>query len=471
MRLAFLVVLGLVCACGDDGWEPPLELADRLAALPGVHSVEEKPTQAPGFRYFVLRFEQPVDHADPRGPTFLQKVSLLHRDETAPMVEYTSGYWDYYNDFRVELTVLLGANQASIEHRYFAESRPEQADWSQLTIEQMAHDQHRITTALRMVYSGAFITAGASKGGMTATYYRRFYPDDVDGTVPYVAPISFGAPDTRYVSFLDTLGPSTCRQAIRAVATELLANRRAMVEQRVTDQAAARGYVYTRIAPGPAVESSVFNLEWSFWQYYGVDDCNRVPPATASDDDLWEFLDDVSPVSDNADTRIAQFDAYYHQAYHQLGYPDGGADYLDPHLLYGDADYAGALPAEMPAYDGGAAMADIDSYVRNEGDRFAFIYGEWDPWTGGRYELGNATDSLSVVQAQGTHAARITALAPADRQAVFDKLEAWTGVTPKVPGSAVRNADGTQTVESALGLDVRPPRVPPAIRRMLSRPR
>ena len=33
---------------------------------------------------------------------------------------------------------------------------------------------------------------------MTAIYHRRFYPDDVDGTVPYVAPISFGAPDLRY---------------------------------------------------------------------------------------------------------------------------------------------------------------------------------------------------------------------------------------------------------------------------------
>src|SRR5690606_1604189 len=159
---------------------------------------------------------------------------------------------------------------------------------------------------------------------------RRFYPDDVDGTVPYVAPISFGAPDPRYVPFLDTLGPADCRNKVRAAATEMLANRRDDFLQRAEAQATEYNFAYTRVLLGPAVESSIFNLEWSFWQYFGVTACPSVPEATASDDALWKFLDDVSPVSDNADARIEQFEAYYYQAYHQLGYPDGGAAYLDP---------------------------------------------------------------------------------------------------------------------------------------------
>src|SRR5690606_5297666 len=109
-------------------------------------------------QYFVLQFEQPVDHDDPEGPTFLQRVSLLHRDATRPMIEVTSGYWDFYGDRLVELSFLLGANQVSIEHRFFGTSRPEPPDWSKLTIAQMAHDQHRITSALRGLYAGAFLT-------------------------------------------------------------------------------------------------------------------------------------------------------------------------------------------------------------------------------------------------------------------------------------------------------------------------
>jgi hypothetical protein len=295
---------------------------------------------------------------------------------------------------------------------------------------------------------------------MTAVYYKRFFPDDVDGTVPYVAPISFGAPDTRYDAFIDTLGPADCRQHVRDVATEMLANRRAALTQAATDQAATDGYAYTRIPLGPAVESAVASLEWSFWQYYGTTYCASVPATTATDDELWKFLDQISPVSDNSDDSVGQFDAYYYQAYFQLGYPDDAVPYLDAYRMYTDADYDGALPTAMPAYDGGEAMNDIDSWVRTSGDRLAFIYGEWDPWTGGKFDLGAATDSLLFVQAQGTHGSKITKLADADRDAVLAKLEAWTGVVPKLP--ALRSAP----------LDARDePRVPPAIRRALSRRR
>lgn len=455
MRLYLVGLLAVAAACSSD--EPPLtpeEVLDGLRGLPGVHDVTEMPTLSAGYHYYVLQFEQKVDHDDPESPTFLQKVSLLHRDESFPMVVYTSGYWDYYNDRVVELTGLIGANQISIEHRYFGESRPEPADWSKLTIEQMAHDQHAIVTALRQLYEGAFITSGGSKGGMTAIYYRRFYPDDVEGTVPYVAPISFGAPDPRYAPFLDTLGPADCREGVRAAATELLANRRDAMLAKAQADATTSGFSYTRIPLGPAVESSIASLEWAFWQYFGVTACPQVPPATADDDALWKFLDDVSPVSDNADDRIAQFEAYYYQAYFQLGYPDGGTAYLDPYLMYTDADYLDALPTPQPPYDGGAAMTDIDRFVRDEGDRLLFIYGEWDPWTGGQFELGNATDSLRLVQAEGSHGARITRLSESDREAAFAKLEAWTGIRPVMP-----------TERSTIG--VREPRVPPALGRAL----
>jgi hypothetical protein len=454
MRFCMLFLLAF-SACSDDTPKTPDEILFELRGLPGVHDVTAMPTQSLGYTYFVIHFEQKVDHNNPSSPTFLQEVSLLHHDEiNYPMVVHTSGYWDYYRDRVVELTGLLGANQISIEHRYFGESRPIPTDWSKLTIEQMAADQHAIISALKRVYDGKFLTTGGSKGGMTAIYHRRFYPDDVDGTVPYVAPISFGAPDPRYAPFLDTLGSDTCRQQVRAVATEMLANRRSVILDKAQTQAQTSNFYYNRVPLGPAVESAIFNLEWAFWQYFGATACTTVPPTTADDTTLWRFLDDISPVSDNTDTRIDQFDAYYYQAYEQLGYPDGGAAYLDPYLQYTDADYLNALPTAQPAYDGGAAMADIDKFVREDGERLLFIYGQWDPWTGGQFELGSAKDSLMLVQAEGTHGSRITKLAEADREAAFKKLEAWTGITPQIP-----------TVRSAR--DYAPPRVPPAFSRAL----
>lgn len=443
-------------ACSNDPTpEAPKDLVDRLQAIPGV-TVEQKDTATPGVTYFVLHFTQPVDHENPAGQTFQQEVSLIHRETDAPMIVQTSGYFDYYEDRPVELTNLLLANQISIEHRFFGASRPDPADWSKLTIKQMADDEHVIIAALRDIYPGAFLTTGGSKGGMTATYHRRFYPDDVDGTVPYVAPISFAAPDDRYTAFVDGIGPASCRTALRDLAVEMLQNRRAMIESRAGAQP---GHAYTRIALGPAVEVSIASVEWAFWQYYGVEYCGAVPAVTASDDEVFGFLDEVAPVSDSDDAQVAAFEAYYYQAYAQLGYPADNATYLDAFTIYSDADYDGALPTpEPPSYDA-AAMTDIDTWVRTEGDRLLFIYGEFDPWSGGQYTLGNASDSLLLVQPEGSHGSRINGLDDADREAAFAKLEAWTGVEPLPP--VVEKPTAREPVR----------RVPPALIRLLAKRR
>ncbi len=452
---ASLLVGGFYClACGGDD---PRDLEAELAALPGV-TVEKTETNQPFYTYYVLRFTQPVDHDAPGGQTFEQKVSLLHRNFDVPMVALTSGYHDYYNDVTAELTNLVFGNQISIEHRYFAESRPEPADWTKLTIAQMAADQHHIIELLKGIYDVPWLTTGGSKGGMTASYHNRFYPDDVDGTVPFVAPLSLGAPDTRYAAFLDTVGPADCRQAVRDAALEMLKNRRAAME---TLARAQTNHVYTRITLEAAVESSIGSLEFAFWQYYGLASCASVPPVTAPDADLFDFLDDVAPIGDSDDASVQLFEPYYYQAYAQLGYPDAGGAYLEPYLMFTDADYDRALPTPTPPpYDGGAAMRDIADFVATQGDRFLFVYGQWDPWTGGQYALGQATDSLLVIEPEGTHGARINGLATADRDAAYDKIEAWSGVRPKAPNSGLAPAGGHDP-------EFREPRIPPAMIRAL----
>jgi hypothetical protein len=429
----------LLAACGDNvtvmvtpDAAPPDPVLTQLRALPNVADATEVQTADQGYRYIVLHFRQPVDHHDPASATFLQEVSLLYKDTTSPLIVHTSGYSDYYLDSIVELTALLAANQISIEHRYFGTSRPESPDWSKLTIEQMADDEHAIVTALRTVYTGKAISTGGSKGGMTAVFYRRFYPDDVDGTVPYVAPISFSTLDERYPPHIATLGPQPCHDAIRAVALEMIEHRRAALEAATMAQALQKSYSYTRISLPVAVEGAIEGLEWTFWQYSGVNYCTTVPALDATDAEMFTFLDTISPPSDSDDAQIDFFDAYYYQSYAQLGYPDDGTTYLAPYYQYTSADWLGAFPSGVqPAFDSGAAMRDIDAFVQQSGDRLLFVYGQWDPWTGGAFQLGGATDSLELVQAQGTHNSHITKLAAADKSAALAKLAAWTGVTPQ----------------------------------------
>jgi hypothetical protein len=456
--------------CGDNFEAPaltPEQLFVKLRFLPGV-TVEEAPTNQPGFHYYILHFTQPVDHENPSLGSFQQQVSLLHRDEraTAPLIIYTSGYDDSTRDEAVELTRLLDANQISIEHRFFGTSRPEPADWTKLTIEQMAADEHAIIEALHTIYRGAFITTGGSKGGMTAVFHRRFYPDDVDGTVAYVAPISFGIPDTvRYPEFLDTVGPAPCREAVRAAATRMLSARREAMCSHAEGQSQHR---YTRVELGAAVEAAIVNLEWTFWQYSGVHRCGDVPKPDATDDQLFAFLEQVSPVSDNDDDKIAAFEAYYYQSYNQLGFPDAGAAYLTPFLYYSEDEYAGELPVpEEPEYDSDS-MRDIDDFVENHSNRMLFIYGEWDPWTGGQFLLGDAKDSAVLYQHEGTHMARIAYLDFGDQEIALTKLEAWTGVQPLLSRLQGRAA-ASEVVARGAGHPVRMPPVGRAVHALKTR--
>ena len=455
------LALIVLAACGDNQMvaqpDAPDAILDKLRALPGV-TASPAPTVTPGVTYYVLHFTQPVDHADPAGPTFQQEVSLLHRDTAAPMVVETDGYWDYTLDSQVELTQMLTANQISIEHRFFSPSRPDPADWSKDTIDQMAGDEHAIVTALKTIYTGPHVATGTSKGGMTALYYRRFFPDDVVATVAYVAPGMSAVPDTRFDGFFDTVGPSdgVCRQAVRDTAARLLGHRNG-----IETRAQAQGDSYTRLPIGPAVESAIQGFEWTYWQYYGADECASLPAPGVDDDALFAYLSRISPVQAGNDANVAALDAWMFQAYTQLGYPDDPTPYLS--LKYGPADYAGLFPiGTSPAFDGGAAMADIDTFVTTQGARLLFIYGQWDPWFAGAYQLGNATDSLVLVAPEGTHGSRIVDLAPADRDAAVAKLGAWTGVTPDVSAADAGRAATPQALRSWIVRDLARPatRVP-----------
>ena len=415
--------VGFVCEESDD------DILVRLQAIPGV-TVTEEPIDPP-YRFFHLAFEQPVDHADPGGATFIQRVNLLHRDLAAPMVLHTSGYYGYDFPFAAEPTALIDGNQINTEQRFFAPSRPDPADWSFLTIEQAAADHHRIVAALRPIYCGKWVSTGASKGGMTSVYHRRFYPSDVDATVAYVAPISFGAPDDRYHPFFDTVGSASCRSKLETYQRELLTRRTAMLS-RMQSYADANGLTFARSSGiEGAFEDAVVEFAWGFWQYSGPSDCASIPAASASNATLFNFLVDVGGLYFYDDDTIVDFSPYYYQADSQLGYPSEPTGHIDDLLETQDLPRNYMPPgATAPTYDPGA-MQDVDQWVQGDAARILFVYGEFDPWYAGHFELGQADDSLLMVAPGANHGANISALEAADADAATAALLRWTGVTAK----------------------------------------
>src|SRR5690606_2644245 len=93
------------------------------------------------------------------------------------------------------------------------------------------------------IYRGKWLTTGASKGGMTSLFHRRFFPNDVDATVAYVAPIDYPedavqSPTNRYIMFLENVGSDpACRQKLKDFQNTVLARREAM-KTRMREEAA-----------------------------------------------------------------------------------------------------------------------------------------------------------------------------------------------------------------------------------------
>ena len=414
---------------------PFRNIEDELNAIAGVTGVTEYPTDQPGYRFFYIVFEQPEDHDATGGKTFGQVLSIHHRSWGAPMVLASTGYDNYMGDRLTEPTRLLKANQIVVEHRFFAESRPDPADWDKLRIYQAASDHHRIVEAFAPLYEAAWVSTGASKGGMTSIYHRRFFPDDVDATVAYVAPISFGAPDGRYQAFFDSVGDATCRERLHAFQREVLL-RRATLEPMAVADAASEGWSFTIAGTiEAAFEAEAFIFEWYFWQYMHADWCDYIPTAGSSDADIYEFFNYGGGVDGSSDASYMRFMPYYFQAEVELGEPDYEAAHMEDLLIHGDGEVPldDIFPAGVAREYDPTAMVDIADWVDADGSELMFIYGEYDPWTAGEFELGGAVDSYKYEVAHGNHGASILQLGESDLSAALANLESWTGVTPVVP--------------------------------------
>jgi PS-10 peptidase S37 len=435
--LAGLLSVVALAACSDDGLPEPdsNDIADRLEVLPYVVSVDEVETgRGGGYRYFEIGFEQPVDHDDPDSQRFTQYLTLTHRDDQLPLVLGSTGYGNYYGDFPMEPTQLLSANQLIIEHRYFLPSRPQPADWNYLRVAQAAADHHAIAEAFHHIYEGTWISTGGSKGGMASIHHRFLYPDDVDATVAYVAPHNLSDADTRYDSWFDDTLPAECLQRVRDAQIDFLANRRDALVERASEQAEEEGVDYTRVALPVAVESAIAGIEWTFFQYSGVAYCDEIPGPGASDDEAWEWLAEVNHPDGLSDDTLAFFEPYFYQVMAELGNPVTIDEHLDGLLMFGDDDYAGADPPELPTRYDPSLVDEAARWLAQDAEDILLVYGEYDPWTAGAFDPGDNELVRRFTAAEGTHNVGLEDLAGDDRDAALAMLEAWTGITPEIPG-------------------------------------
>lgn len=450
LALAIPALLITPIACGGGGGGSSTQAStqeDILTSLrkaPGVVSVTEKASSISGTRFFVLGLTQAENHFATPTPTFTQVVTVLFRSRTAPTTLATTGYSISQNPSEWEPTRILGANQVTMEHRFFNTSTPTDLDWTKLTIQQAAADEHQVVQALKPILTGKWLNTGGSKGGMTALFHRRFYPGDVDATVAYVAPISLTSPDNRYIAFVTSRGTTATQQAIHAWQQAIFDNRAAVLALFEAD-AANQGETLNDLGADKALEFAVLESPFLIWQYGDASVANQVPGPGATAQQLYDYLNLVNSgvVATWGDSTLAYYQAYYQQCANQLGYP--GVDESFTGLSYSGQDVPAAYPPSGAdkTWDGGVAMQDIQDWISNTAQKVILIYGENDPWSAGALDVPAAAVARGVhkyIQPLGNHGSKLAGLADADKTEAYGLLSQWMNATvqPVAPAPAAK---------------------------------
>lgn len=447
VALIALIALSVTCLACTEGLESGAKrlglendpLLEQLSGLAGV-TVEEV-SNVEGARGYRLTIEQPVDHAHPDRGSFSQRALLLHRDVTKPMVLASTGYGLFGRPpTDSEVSFLLEANSLFLEHRFFEGSVPDPLDYSTLTIRQAAEDHHRVVTLLKGVYRAKWLSTGVSKGGMTSLYHRRFFPKDVDGTIAYVAPQSYGTNDPRYPAFLEEVGSPACRSRLIDFQRAVL-SRRDEILPLYEAQAAADGLTYQRVGGlDVALEHSVQEFRFALWQYLDESFCLALPATDASAEVLAATLDLAGPANLASDQLLSTFGPYYYQASAQLGSYGPLEKHLKPLLKYpGSYRVQRYSPAPVDHFDIGA-MPLVQAWLALFGERVMLIYGGDDPWSAGALELGHARDSFRYIIPGANHATANSFNMPEpQRSEALATLERWAGA-PVIadPGASAR---------------------------------
>lgn len=395
---------------------------ERLTALPGVAVKTIRPDS--GFtQAFEIYFTQPVDHNKPKGRQFRQRIILSHKDTSRPVVLITEGYQFYSNPVR-ELSLLLDANEIRVEHRYFGQSKPDSLDWSCLTIEQAAADHHCIVQAFKQLYPGKWVNSGWSKGGQTAIFHRRFYPDDVTVTVAYDAPLNLEREETRIDRFFQNVGSAACRKRLKDFQ-RLALQRKSDLLPLMDEYARQKGYTYS-IGLNTALEYIVLEYPFSFWQYHKID-CLTIPDSASTAAEIFNHLKKVVSLSSYSD-RALDSPAMY-QFFTQLGYygyvRSGLEQWLSGAYGYSNAIFA---PRKADVAYNPQPMRDINGWLQSHADRMLFIYGENDPWSAPAVRLSGKTDALVMWLKGGNHYTFIQTFPRQQRQEIYDVLKRWLGI-------------------------------------------
>ena len=416
---------------------------EKLKQIPQVRDLEVMMYQ-PFTKYYIFNFEQPLDHQDPSKGTFKQRVLLGHKEVDRPVVVELEGY-GIVTWAPNELTTLFECNQLTIEHRFFKKSVPEgEIPWDCLTLKQSANDQHDIIQALKkaLYTDSKWISTGVSKGGQTAVFHRYFYPEDVDITVPYVAPFNLKYVDPRLEKFLNNLGKGRGSFDTMFAGEDVDASHWGVrdfqllcfqhqkeLSAKLAKLAEREEYTFNKVGGVErALQLMILEYPFAFWQWgHSLAD---IPTLEYADmNKIFKHLLSVSGPGFFEDKDIRSSYAFFYAALTETGMYDYNIKpfkkYM-PNEKSNRIDFSFAIPENAPrkAFDE-KQMKAICHWLQTDAEKILFVYGGSDPWYATGIDLKSNSKCRKYVRGDGCHTCRIKDFDPVSKEDLLETLNSW----------------------------------------------
>ncbi len=407
------------------------DLINKIRQI-GIDSI--RPFEINNSRYkaaYELFVSQDIEHAKPESGKFYQRVILRHRGFDRPTVIVTEGYaagyalWADYDD---EIAEALDANLIVVEHRYFGKSVPKPKVWEHLNLANATADLHFVNQMFRKIYPMSWVSTGISKGGQTSIYYRYFYPDDVQASVPYVAPLNFSVSDKRVYTFQDTVANAHCRQRLLELQTDLL-KRREVFEPMFADSAAKRELTFGLVGGvAKAFEYNVLEFGFAYWQWYPIS-CEALPEPGSDKNLVFGAFAEATGYDFFADQSIRAFQPFFYQALTEMGFYSYNVKPFKEYLNeVKQPSFNHTLPDGIKANYNKKLSKKVSRWLQKDGNNMLYIYGGYDAWSSTAVQTGDKTNAIKLVLPGGSHATRLGNFDEATRLEAISRLKEWTGV-------------------------------------------
>lgn len=424
MKRTISLVL-LVCLSTFHVFASSDELKQKLQAIEEISHIEQLNADHYAEKY-VIKVKQLLNPKDSSAGTFTQRVIINHIGFDRPTVLVTEGYGAAYalrEKYQEELSRLFNTNVVTVEHRYFLESTPELLNWDYLTAENSAYDLHHIVSLLKPLYPDKWISTGISKGGQTTLLYRAYFPDDVDFSVPYVAPWNSALEDGRHEVFLQKVGTKKERKRIEQFQKRILKKRKEIIP--LLEAYAEEKDLEFRIPMDEVLDFAVLEYPFAFWQW-GTD-ISAIPSRSANTQLLFDHLMDISSPDYFAEDQ--PFGSFNVQASRELGYYGYNTAPLRKLLhIESSEGYFNRimLPQGLDIAFDSTLYHKVKTFWEQNDPKMIFIYGEVDPWSASRIPDLEGKKNLQIyIQPRGSHRARISTMPEEMQTKIIAQINQW----------------------------------------------